>query len=191
MQRAPCVHSTVRIRRIDRAWLFTCASLLREHVHSFVSFSALFPRWNRGADARLDLAAWLVERIGRVVVQLFLVVIAVGGILRIAKTRGATPWVWGLVAGGGYVALSLAAAVLQAAIEDSPAGGGRAAAMALAFVVPWIPVALVALYVRFIVGRGVDAPFGRWTCQTCRSINEQYALSCESCGAKFAHPTTT
>jgi hypothetical protein len=122
---------------------------------------------------------------------LFVLALALGAIVRIAKVRGATPWVWALVAGGGYLVLGVVAQAGLAAAEALPPSGLRATAFVAALVAPWIPVALVLLYVRFAVGRRGDGPFGRWTCPSCRSINEQYALKCESCGETFAHPSVT
>jgi len=124
-------------------------------------------------------------------VQWFLFFLAIGGIVRVARTRGATPWVWGLLAASSFILLSLAGGVLRQAADELPPSGARAALLAVVVIAPWIPVALVALYVRFVVGRGSDGPYGRWTCPGCRSINESYALKCESCGVRFQHPTAT
>jgi hypothetical protein len=99
------------------------------------------------------------------------------GIVRMARTRGASPWLYGLAAGLGWLFMSFIAGLVVAAVfialgyepEDGRVlfgvqlGGGVGA---------WLWVGLVAVCVRYGVGRGAEGPSGSWSCQNCRLINQ-------------------
>jgi hypothetical protein len=117
---------------------------------------------------------------------LFVLVLALVGIVRMARTRGASSWLYGLLAGVGWFVLGILVANLLALLGFvAPAGNLTFGATLVATVIPWLWVGLVGLYVRFGVGRGVESPSGSWSCPSCRSINQSYALKCDSCGEAF------
>ncbi|HEU5256837.1 MAG TPA: hypothetical protein VFU28_12650 [Vicinamibacterales bacterium] len=118
---------------------------------------------------------------------LFILVVAVVGIVRMARTRGASPWLFGGVAVLGWLAGSvLGGRLLQAAsVED--VRRTRLVLEAAAYLTPWVLLASVVLYVRFIPGRKRLQPEGRWSCVACGWLNADYALECEACHAPF-HP---
>jgi hypothetical protein len=130
----------------------------------------------------------------------FVLVLALTAIVRMARTRGASPWLYGLTAGAGGLVVAVAtAAVVHVALfgpswppeaevivfDDgdpvSDFGVRLAASVSL-----WLWMGLVALYVRYRVGRGVASPSGSWSCPNCRSINQSYALKCDTCGEAFS-----
>jgi hypothetical protein len=80
----------------------------------------------------------------------------------------------------------LTAALLPGLGFGSSTGELTNAGTFIATVVPWSYVGLVALYVRFKIGRGVEGPSGSWSCPNCHNLNQSYALKCDSCGEAFA-----
>jgi len=117
---------------------------------------------------------------------LFVLVLSLVGIARMARTRGGSPWLFGLLAGVGWFVLGILAANALALLGfGSPAGGLTLGATLVATLVPWLWIGAVALYVRFRVGAGVESPSGSWSCPRCRSLNQSYALRCDSCGEAF------
>jgi hypothetical protein len=118
---------------------------------------------------------------------LFVLALSVTGIARMAKTRGASSWRYGLLAGVGWFVVGVLTAVLLPSLGfGSSTGELTNGGTFIATVVPWAYVGLVALYVRFRIGRGVEGPSGSWSCPHCHTLNQSYALKCESCGESFA-----
>jgi hypothetical protein len=129
----------------------------------------------------------------------FVLVLALTAIARMARTRGASPWLYGLAAGaGGFVAAVVVAIVVHAVLsgplyppddgvivfdDEGVFGFGPRIAGSATL---WLWIGLVALYVRYRVGRGVEGPSGSWSCRNCRSINQSYALKCDTCGEAFS-----
>jgi hypothetical protein len=119
-------------------------------------------------------------------IGLFLLFLAVTGIARMARTRGASSWPYGVIAGVGWFVIGVLAAVLLPALGfESRTGELSNGGTFIATILPWAFIGLVALYVRFRIGRGVEGPTGSWTCRDCRTLNQNYALKCDSCGAPF------
>lgn len=119
---------------------------------------------------------------------LFVLVLSLVGIVRMARTRGGSSWLFGLLAGVGWFVLGILVANVLALLGFvSPAGNLTFGATLVATVVPWLWIGLVALYVRFGVGRNLESPSGSWSCPGCRSINQRYALKCDSCGEAFTN----
>ncbi len=119
-------------------------------------------------------------------IGLFLLALSVTGIARMAKTRGASSWRYGLLAGVGWFVIGvLAAALLPGLGFGSDTGELTNGGTFIATVVPWAFMGLVALYVRFRIGRGIEGPTGSWSCPDCHTLNQSYALKCESCGQPF------
>ena len=125
-------------------------------------------------------------------IGLFVLILALVGIVRMARTRGASPWLYGLVAGLGWLVMSFVAGAVVAAVfivfGYEPEDGRVLFGVQLAGgVAAWLWVGGVALYVRYRVGRGVEGPSGSWSCPNCRSINQSYALKCDTCGEAFSN----
>ena len=115
----------------------------------------------------------------------FILVVAVVGIVRMARARGASPWLFGGVAVFVWLAASAVSGQLLRAATVQAAPGIRMAMEASAYLAPWVALAFVVLYVRFVPGRKRTQPEGRWSCSTCGWLNAEYALQCEACGAAF------
>jgi len=130
-------------------------------------------------------------------IEVFGLVLLVAGIVRMARTRGASPWVYGLLAAGGWIAVRLLLPRVPAVLGlrygtdgDGADGLMLFAVMLTTAVLSWLWAGGVALYVRFGVGRNDESPSGSWSCPNCRSLNQGYALKCDSCGQPFAHERT-
>ncbi|PYT37659.1 MAG: hypothetical protein DMF52_01785 [Acidobacteria bacterium] len=105
--------------------------------------------------------------------EILVLIVALPVIAAIAKGRGASPWVAGLIALGGHVALPMLMVVLFGRTEST---------LLTAMVVSYVWLALVAAYYRFMVGKGRPQPTGIWSCKNCSYTNKPYALSCGACG---------
>jgi TM2 domain-containing membrane protein YozV len=119
-------------------------------------------------------------------IGLFVLVLSITGIVRMARTRGGSPWLYGLIAAIGWLALGVLTGAILGGIGFQ-SGVGRLGTTLVATMVPWAYVGLVALYVRFRVGKGTEGPSGSWSCPHCRSLNQGYALKCDSCGEAFTN----
>jgi hypothetical protein len=99
-------------------------------------------------------------------------VIAVTGITAIARGRGASAILTGVITVAGYVALEFGITLLLPKSESRPL---------IALVAAWIWVALVFVFVRFVVGGGMPKPDSKWNCSHCRYLNEASSVICEAC----------
>ena len=99
------------------------------------------------------------------------VFLAVGGIVALARGRGASPVVAGTVAVAGWVLIEFGGAFFV------PRGESRFPLLLAA----WTWIALVAGVVRFVVGAGRPKPDGRWNCSHCRFLNNASSVICEAC----------
>lgn len=54
----------------------------------------------------------------------------------------------------------------------------------------WIWIALVAGYLRFIVGAGLPKPDMQWNCSNCHYLNGASSLFCEACQQPWSAPTS-
>ncbi len=102
------------------------------------------------------------------IIEIILLVAAVSGIAAMAHGRGAKSWVFGTLAAGGYIVLSI--------VVGNLAGSGIFGAVA-----GWAWIGLVAFYTRFVLGGRRTQPRGRWTCPGCRWLNAHYSVVCEAC----------
>jgi hypothetical protein len=107
-------------------------------------------------------------------IEIFLLIGAVGAIASFARGRGGSPWVWGTLAVFGYVATLLVVSVVA----------GTRYPLA-AWITAWGWIGLTAVYTRFIMGRGRAVASGSWTCPECSVINRSYAFLCEACGQPY------
>jgi|SRR5258706_448317 len=99
-------------------------------------------------------------------------VIAVTAIAAVARGRGASPVLTGVITVVGYVLLKFGSVLAL------PRGDNRAF---IALVSGWIWVALVFGYVRFVVGARLPKPDSKWNCSNCRYLNESSSVICEAC----------
>jgi len=104
-----------------------------------------------------------------------------------ARTRGVSPWLFGAIAVLSWLVASIVGTSVLQAPAVQAARGARLVAEFVAYLAPWICVAAVVLYVRFVPGRKRAQPEGRWSCAECGWLNADYALQCEACHAPF-HP---
>jgi hypothetical protein len=119
--------------------------------------------------------------------ELVVLVVAVATIVAMARTRGASPLRYGLLAAGGWFGLGL----MTWAAVNLLGQGDAATANVITFVgllVQWVYLGAVALAVRFATARGIEGPSGSWSCPQCRSLNQSYALKCDSCGEAWSRP---
>lgn len=124
-------------------------------------------------------------------IGILILVLAVGWIARIARTRYASPWVFGSLAVIGFFAMPyVAATVLRRLFFQQPAepSAGTIAAEFLVAVSRWLWVGAIALYVSTVPGRGKAQPRGRWSCPGCGWLNEPASLKCDACGTPYDEP---
>jgi hypothetical protein len=98
-------------------------------------------------------------------------VIAATAIAGLARGRGASPLFMGSIAVGGYLL------ILFGGTFFVPRGEGRA----LLLIPAWAWIAVVAGYVRFVVGARMPKPDGKWNCSNCRYLNNASSVICEAC----------
>jgi hypothetical protein len=96
-------------------------------------------------------------------------VVAVTGIAALARGRGASPVIAGTAAVAGWVLIEYGGAIL---LRQNPYP---------LMIAAWAWVALVAGFVRFVVGAGRPKPDGKWNCSNCRYLNNASSVVCEAC----------
>lgn len=97
--------------------------------------------------------------------------IAVGGIVALARGRGAKPVVVGTVAVAGWILITYGGMFVFP---------GRDSSWPL-MLAAWTWVAVVAGYVRFVVGASRPKPDSKWNCPECRYLNNASSVICEAC----------
>ena len=102
--------------------------------------------------------------------EILLLVLSIPGIANIARGRGGRPWLWGLIAAASYIVALTLARVLSINI---PFTG-------------WAGIGLVAVCVRFFMGRGMAQPQSMWICKACTYTNGRHAVLCEACKAPYS-----
>lgn len=92
---------------------------------------------------------------------LFVLALSVTGIARMANPRGASSWRYGMLAGMGWLFVGVVMAALLPGLGfGSSTGELTNGGTFIATVVPWAYVGLVALYVRFRIGRASRGRLG-------------------------------
>jgi hypothetical protein len=118
------------------------------------------------------------------------IVVGVAAISALAKARGANPKFWGGVSLLGAVAFPSVVLFLVAYFGQYPSLFNVETPFWL-FVsfISWF--GLLAVCVRFVVGRRRPNPHARWSCPNCKYLNQHYALICEACGLPFQNSFRT
>jgi len=104
--------------------------------------------------------------------------IAVTGIVALARGRGASPVLVGTVVVAGWVLIE------YGGLFFLPGGQSRYLLMLIA----WAWIAVVAGYVRFVVGASRAKPDGQWICSNCRYWNNASSVICEACKQPWEAP---
>jgi hypothetical protein len=128
-------------------------------------------------------------------VDLLIVVSCIAAIVRTAKVRSVSPWLYAFIAVLGFLLVGhVLAGVLEPLLFDggTPSSGAVVIARLAVGLAPFAWLVFVYFYVRFIAGRSHVQPTGHWTCPECRWLNSAAALKCEACGYDFqaSHLTT-
>jgi hypothetical protein len=125
---------------------------------------------------------------------LIILALIVAWIARVARSRGASPWLFGVVATLGYFVLPIVLAIpigLLFREQLTHAGVMKIVLEMLLMGAGWLWIGAVALYVSRVPGRSKAQPPGRWTCRGCGYLNEQTALKCEACGEPYPQISAT
>ena len=97
--------------------------------------------------------------------------VALSGIVALARGRGASPVIFGVVSVVGWVGIRYGGLFL-AKSDD---------AVLMVMVGAWAWLGAVALYLRFVVGAKMAKPDGKWNCSACNYLNERSSVVCEAC----------
>ena len=126
--------------------------------------------------------------------QIFVLVLAIGWIARIARTRDVSPWLFGSVTVLGFLVIPVVVAALVAALfigqrgATSVRGVNGLAAGLLIEGARWLWVGAIALYVSKVPGREKTQPAGRSSCRGCGWLNDAASLKCDACGNPYNEP---
>ena len=104
-------------------------------------------------------------------IELIVLAIAVTGIASLARGRGKSPVAAGTIAVVGHLLILYGGSVFVRS------GDGQL----LLLIAAWIWVALVAGFLRFVVGAGRPKPDGKWSCANCTYLNNSSSIICEAC----------
>lgn len=104
-------------------------------------------------------------------IEILGLLIAVGGIVTLARGRGASPVLAGAAAIAGWILIEIVGGLF--ASED---------ARLWLMVGAWAWIGAVAVFVRFAVGAGRPKPDGKWSCSDCHYLNNSSSIVCEACG---------
>ena len=104
-------------------------------------------------------------------IELIGLLIVLGGIGTLARGRGASPVAAGSVALGGWLLFDV---VFRLFTRNQDVNLALAAAA-------WAWIGVVALFLRFGVGRGHPQPDSKWSCSNCHYLNNASAVVCEAC----------
>jgi hypothetical protein len=96
--------------------------------------------------------------------------IVVGGIATLARGRGANPVLMGAIAVAGWILIEYGGLFFI-----------RAEDRLFLTVAAWAWIAVVAGFVRFVVGAGRPKPDGKWSCSNCSYLNNASSVICEAC----------
>lgn len=100
--------------------------------------------------------------------QWVLLAMAVAGIAALARGRGGSPTMYGVI-------------IVVAFEGGAIIGHSFGPESVLTLIMPWVFVGLVALHVRFILGAGRPKPYSMWSCPQCNMVNESNYVVCQAC----------
>jgi len=112
--------------------------------------------------------------------EILLLIAAVTAIVSYARARGGNPWVWGVLAGVGYLVVPIVV-VFVAAITGVYRHPTREQSQFWFFVVAIAWIALLAFCARFLLGLKRSRPGGMWSCPHCKYLSQPCAVICEAC----------
>jgi len=101
------------------------------------------------------------------------------GITALARGRGANALLTGILTVASYIVLEFGLIVLL------PKGENRSL---IAVAAAWTWIALVFIFVRFVVGGGMPKPDSKWNCSQCRYLNDASSVICEACQQPWKSP---
>lgn len=104
-------------------------------------------------------------------IEIIGLIIVVGGIATLARGRGASPILMGVIAVAGFILIEFGGSYFIPAEEDH----------VFVEVAAWAWIAVVAGFVRFVIGAGRPKPDGKWNCSNCNYLNNASSVICEAC----------
>ena len=112
-------------------------------------------------------------------IEIFAVVLPVTGITALARGRGANALLTGILTVASYIVLEFGLIFLLPKGENRPL---------IAVAAAWTWIALVFIFVRFVVGGGMPKPDSKWNCSQCRYLNDASSVICEACQQPWKSP---
>ena len=110
------------------------------------------------------------------ILEILGLLIAVGGIVTLARGRGASPMVAGTVAVAGWATIEIGGSLFIPPSDN---------VLVWLMVAAWAWIGAVALFVRFVVGASRSKPDSKWNCSNCRYLNSSSSVICEACGTPW------
>jgi hypothetical protein len=121
-------------------------------------------------------------------IELFIVVPCIAAIVRTAKGRGVSPWLYAFIALLGFLLVGqILAGIIDPLLFESgdPSSGAVVIARLTVGLAPFAWLVLTYFHVRFVAGRSHAQPVGQWTCPECRWLNSAANLKCDACGYEY------
>jgi len=106
-------------------------------------------------------------------------IVVLGGIATLARGKGVNPYAAGGAAFSGWCFFAI---VLPVFVR---AEGARF----LLMLSGWAWIALVAGFLRFVLGASKRKPDSKWNCPNCRYLNNASSIVCEACQQAWQPPT--
>ena len=106
-------------------------------------------------------------------IEIIGLIIVVGGIATLARGRGANPILMGAIAVAGWILIETGGFYFQNFLPEED--------RVFVTVAAWAWIAVVAGFVRFVVGAGRPKPDGKWSCSNCNYLNNASHVICEAC----------
>lgn len=113
-------------------------------------------------------------------IELFVLLIALGAIGTFARGKKISPQFAVGSAFAGWLMIEVMGVLTRSSDEGI-----------LFMLSAWIWLALVAGYLRFIVGAGLPKPDMQWNCSNCHYLNSASSLFCEACEQAWPAPRSS
>ena len=107
--------------------------------------------------------------------EFFAVAIAVSGIVALARGRGASTVLSGVISVVGWAVLRYGGLFIVKSSDG----------VLLVMIAAWAFLGAVALYLRFVVGAKLGKPDGQWNCSNCNYLNARSSVICEACQTPY------